>query len=126
MPPRRGSGALACGSVPAGLRGPPRGSRGARPNRDGAAANASTTKPAPGCAEILATYESHEGRRRLVAQRINGKVAVSDVPARDQRKVYLVERHVGSMAELEALVADYCRLATKLRPPPMAADWICR
>ena len=75
---------------------------------------------------MLANYPSVRGGRRLVAQRVDGKVAVSDVPATGDGRVYLVERHVGSLAELDAIVADYCQLAAALGRPPMAADWIYR
>jgi hypothetical protein len=73
---------------------------------------------------VLANYPSARGGRRLVAQRVDGKVAVSDVPAIGDGRVYLVERHVSSIAELDGLVSDYCRLAAELDRPPMAADWI--
>jgi hypothetical protein len=43
----------------------------------------------------------------LYGQRINGKVAVADVPAGDRGRVYLVERHVESKAALDGLVATY-------------------
>ena len=36
------------------------------------------------------------GERVLYGQRINGHVAVSDVPAGEHGRVYLVERHVES------------------------------
>jgi hypothetical protein len=73
---------------------------------------------------VLANYQAVRGGRRLVAQRVDGRVALSDVPATGDGRVYLVERHVGSVAELDAVVADYCQLATALGRPPMAADWI--
>ena len=37
-------------------------------------------KPATGQPKVLATSECDEGTRQLVAQRINGKVALGDVP----------------------------------------------
>jgi hypothetical protein len=77
-----------------------------------------------GSPRVLATYPSVRGGRRLVAQRVDGKVAVCDVPATGHGRVYLVERHVGSVAELDAIVADYRQLATALGRSPMAADWI--
>jgi hypothetical protein len=77
-----------------------------------------------GASQVLASYGSTRGGRRLVAQRVDGKVAVSDIPATGDGSVYLVERHVSSIAELDALVSDYCRLAAALGRPPMAADWI--
>lgn len=87
---------------------------------------ASPAGPTAGTAKVLATYSCDEGLRRLVGQRVDGKVALSDVPAGDYGRVYLVERHIASMAELDGIVADYCRLACALGRPPMAADWICQ
>jgi hypothetical protein len=52
-----------------------------------------TARPATGEPTVLATYECDEGTRQLVGQRIDGRVALSDVPAGDQGKVYLIERH---------------------------------
>jgi hypothetical protein len=49
---------------------------------------------------VLATYDCDEGTRQLVAQRINGKVALRDVPSGDEGKVYLIERHVPSKADI--------------------------
>jgi hypothetical protein len=94
-----------------------------RPNREGAAMTA-TARPATGEPTVLATYECDEGTRQLVGQRIDGRVALSDVPAGDQGKVYLIERHLPFMAELDGLVADYLTLATQLDRPPLRSDWI--
>lgn len=78
-----------------------------------------TSTPTAGQAQVLATYHCDEGTRRLVGQRINGKVALSDLPAGDHGKVYLVERHVPSMDELDAIVADYITKAERLGYAPM-------
>ena len=43
-----------------------------------------TTHTSPGPPQILASYRCDEGLRRLVGQRINGTVALSDIPAGDQ------------------------------------------
>ena len=59
------------------------------------------------------------GERTLVGQRVDGVVQISDVPADGQGRSYLVEPEVGSMAELEALVADYVAKAKKLAWVPM-------
>ena len=58
--------------------------------------------------EVGAYTTSHE-RRVLVAQRVNGRVALSDQPADPNTggRVYLVERHVENVAELEGLVNAY-------------------
>lgn len=55
----------------------------------------------------LARYQLPTGARVLYAQRVNGQVAISDVPAHDSGRVYLVERHVESRAAMAGLVADY-------------------
>jgi hypothetical protein len=85
---------------------------------------ATANKRATGRPEVLATYQCDEGTRELVAQRINGRVALSDVPAGDQGKVYLVERHLACMAELEGLAAAYAEHGEQLGRPPLRHDWI--
>jgi hypothetical protein len=80
--------------------------------------------PATGQPKVLATYESDDGTRQLVGQRIYGRVALSDVPAGDAGKVYLVERHLASKAELDGLVAAYLALANRMGRAPMQRDWI--
>jgi hypothetical protein len=86
--------------------------------------SAPAARPATGQPRILATYESDDGTRQLVGQRIDGRVALSDVPAGNAGKVYLVERHLPSKAELEGIVADYLALAAQLGRPPLRSDWI--
>jgi hypothetical protein len=83
-----------------------------------------TARQATGEPTVLARYQSNQGTRQLVGQRINGSVAVSDIPAGGHGKVYLVERHLPSMAELDGLVADYLALANQLERAPMERDWI--
>ena len=87
--------------------------------------SAAATKPPTGEPQILATYQCEEGTRQLVGQRIRGTVALSDIPVGDEGKVYLVERNVPCLAELDAIVTDYCELGQKLGRPPMQRDWIC-
>jgi hypothetical protein len=55
----------------------------------------------------LARYQLDSGERILVGQRVNGAVAVVDVPAGDHGRVYLVERRVESKADLDGLIAAY-------------------
>ena len=55
----------------------------------------------------LARYQFPTGPRVLYAQRVHGRVAISDVPAHDCGCVYLVERHVESRAAMAGLIADY-------------------
>lgn len=69
---------------------------------------------------VLASYESEEGTRQLVGQRVNGSVHLSDIPAGDEGRVYLVEPRIGCMKELEALVEDYVAKASERGIPPMA------
>ena len=85
-----------------------------------------TVGKATGEPTVLARYQSNQGTRQLVGQRINGRVAVSDIPAGGNGKVYLVERHLPSMAELDGLVADYIALANQLGRAPMQHDWILK
>ena len=85
---------------------------------------ATTSKAATGQPQVLNTYECQEGTRQLVAQRINGKVALSDIPGGDHGKVYLVERHIPGLDELNGIAYDYCQLAETLGRPPMERDWI--
>jgi hypothetical protein len=85
---------------------------------------ATPTNARTGSPTVLASYECTGGIRQLVGQRINGRVALSDVPIGGEGKVYLVERHVPCRDELDGIVADYLDLAHELGRPPMARDWI--
>src|SRR3954454_2995110 len=62
-----------------------------------------------GEAHELGRYQLPDGTQRtLVAQRINGRVAISDVPADGHEgRVYLVERPLVSKAAMQALAAEY-------------------
>jgi hypothetical protein len=60
-----------------------------------------TTRPTTGQPQILASYQWDEGTRQLVGQRIKGTVALSDIPAGDDGKVYLIERQLLSRVEHE-------------------------
>jgi hypothetical protein len=82
------------------------------------------TSPTTGAPQVRGDYDCDEGPRQLVAQRINGRVVLSDLPASDHGKVHLIERQVLSMADLEALEADYLALAAQLGRPPLRSDWI--
>ena len=55
----------------------------------------------------LARYRIPAGERALKAQRIDGRVAVVDVPVDHEDRVYLVERHSESKAALDGLTAEY-------------------
>jgi hypothetical protein len=65
----------------------------------------------------LARYQLRTGERVLYGQRINGAVAVVDVPASDQGRVYLIERHREGKAALDALVADYLTTSRRRGAP---------
>ena len=80
----------------------------------------STAQSTAGERKVLARYEADEGERQLVAQRINGHVALTDVPTGQQGRVHLVERHLGALAELDALVEDYLAKAAECGRCPMA------
>ena len=86
--------------------------------------SAAATRPASGEPQMFASYECEQGSRQLVGQRIDGEVVLSDIPAGDHGRVYLVERRVPSLSELHGIVADYCELARRLDRPPMERDWI--
>ena len=64
----------------------------------------------------LTRYRIPAGQRALNAQRIDGRVAVIDVPVDHDDRVYLVERHVDSQAELQGLATEYAQRSETLRP----------
>ena len=80
---------------------------------------AQTTEAKTGRPQRLATYNADVGERALVGQRVDGVVRISDLPAAGTGRSYLVEPEITSMAELEALVADYTAKAAKLGYVPM-------
>jgi len=55
----------------------------------------------------LGRYRVPAGQRALKAQRINGRVALMDVPVDYDDRVYLVERHVESQADMHGLASEY-------------------
>jgi hypothetical protein len=57
----------------------------------------------------LKRYRIPTGQRALQAQRIDGRVAVMDVPVDHEDRVYLVERHVTSQAELQGIATEYAQ-----------------
>jgi hypothetical protein len=57
----------------------------------------------------------------VVAQRIDGRVAISDVPVDHAGRVYLIERHVHSQAELAGLVAAYVEHSQQAGCPAVVA-----
>jgi hypothetical protein len=65
----------------------------------------------------LARYQLRTGERVLYGQRIDGAVAVVDVPASDHGRVYLLGRQLESKAALDALVADYLTTSRRRGAP---------
>ena len=55
----------------------------------------------------LARYTVGVGERVIRGQRVLGVVRVVDVPASGEGRHYVIERELTTMAELEAIVADY-------------------
>ncbi len=76
--------------------------------------------PVVGQRTELARYTVSEGERILYGQRIDGIVRVTDRPATQGRRAYLVERELETISELDALIADYLQQATRLDRPPLA------
>ena len=70
----------------------------------------------------LARYQLPDGTRAVVAQRIDGRVAISDVPVDHADRVYLIERHVHSQAELAGLVAAYVEHSQQAGCPAVIAQ----
>lgn len=75
---------------------------------------ATDTAEQAGRPQRLGTNIADVGERILVGQRVDGVVRISDVPADGEGRSYLVEPQVDSMAETDALVADYKTKAKKL------------
>ena len=72
----------------------------------------------------LARYTVPVGERVLYGQRVNGVVRVTDVPACDRGRAYLVERELeqDGYNALKALVSDYLDQAELLEDVPMAVS----
>jgi hypothetical protein len=70
----------------------------------------------------LARYHIPAGERALQAQRINGHVAVTDIPVDHDDRVYLVERHIHSKADLDGLTAEYTAHSQTLGRPAAIAS----
>ena len=70
----------------------------------------------------LARYRISTGTRGLYAQRIDGRVAVVDVPIDHPDHVHLVERHVHTKAELAELAAAYVQHSEQADRPAIIAQ----
>ena len=69
-----------------------------------------------------ARYHISDGERALYAQRIDGHVALVDVPIDHPGQVLLVERHVESYAELKGIAAAYAEHSTHAGRPALLAS----
>jgi hypothetical protein len=69
-----------------------------------------------------ARYRIAAGTRGLYAQRIDGRVALVDVPLDHDDRVLLVERHVESLGELRGIVAAYVEHSTAAGMPALMAS----
>jgi alpha-D-ribose 1-methylphosphonate 5-triphosphate synthase subunit PhnG len=61
----------------------------------------------------LARYTIGAGERIVYGQRVLGVVRLTDIPADGRGRHYVIERDLTSMAELEAIVADYLQQAAR-------------
>jgi hypothetical protein len=59
----------------------------------------------------LARYTVSAGERIIHGQRILGVVRLVDKPVSSEGRHYIIERELVTMAELEAIVADYLQQA---------------
>lgn len=76
-----------------------------------------------GAQRELARYRTPDGPRAVVAQRIDGRVAVIDMPVHSTvGRVHLIERHVASKAELDGLVAAYVEHSEQAGCPAVIAQ----
>ena len=78
----------------------------------------------------LARYSVSAGERVIYGQRVLGVVRLVDAPADGAGRRYVIERELTSMAELDALSADYLEQARHLgrhprRRPCRARSPIC-
>src|SRR3954465_2053387 len=68
----------------------------------------------------LARYTIRAGGRVIYGQRVCGLVRLVDVPAEGRGRRYLIERELASLAEREAIVADYLDQAARWGAIPAA------
>jgi hypothetical protein len=95
------------------------------------AANETRPRVAIGERVELAQYTIPAGERVLQGQRVNGVVRIIDRPLNGTGRAYLVERGLEedgprAYAALQALIADYKRLASQLADVPMATSLLRR
>ena len=70
----------------------------------------------------LGRYAISAGERVIYGQRVLGVVRVVDAPAVGRGRRYIIERGLTSMAELEAIVADYLQQASTWDAIPAAGS----
>jgi hypothetical protein len=75
---------------------------------------------ANGQAIELARYHARCDERRLLGQRVEGRVRVTDVSSVPTARRYLVDSDLSDPAELAAVVADYLEQAAAYRDLPHA------
>src|SRR4051812_18333469 len=68
----------------------------------------------------LGRYTITGGERVVMGQRVLGVVRLVDVPAEGRGRRHLIERGLTSMAEVEAIVADYLDQAARWDAIPAA------
>ena len=73
----------------------------------------------------LARYTIPVGERVIFGQRVLGVVRLVDAPAAGSGRRYVFERELTSMAEMEAIVADYLRQAAAWNTiPAVGPCWL--
>ena len=70
----------------------------------------------------LRHYTTDAGARALVAQTIDGRTALTDVPIGNHGRVYLVERDIDDASELRAIAAEYATRSEQLGRPAILLD----
>lgn len=84
---------------------------------------ASATRP-PGQRHELGRYPTPRGERVIYAQRVHGRVRVTDRPATPRPgRSYLIAGWVQSLAELDALLLDYLDQAARHGDCPVRVRW---
>jgi hypothetical protein len=75
--------------------------------------------PANGQAIELGRYRTRDDERRLLGQRVEGRVRVTDVSSLPTARRYVVENDLSDPAELATVIADYLEQAAAYRDCPM-------
>jgi len=67
----------------------------------------------------LARYTADVGERRIIAQRVNGKLQLRDEPAEGNSRSYVIDAELEDDWPLQDLVDDYLQLAKRKGYIPM-------